>query len=165
MLVKSSVLIPKNVKFQLVNSQFYQKVYDFISFSGKFLLKNYWIFLKIINICIKFWILDLKLILPMILIISYKCTCPKVLSYTTYIKLILLSFMVFFRYSGLASIKDEYLSIWAKYYLKFFDAYKEHNISFWGVTTQNEPFDGLYNSSIPNNGFNSTKMVSNLIQI
>lgn len=67
--------------------------------------------------------------------------------------------MSFFRYSGLASIHDKYLDLWAQYYLKFFDAYKGYNITFWGVTTQNEPFDGLYNSSIPNNGFNSTKMV------
>ena len=27
-------------------------------------------------------------------------------------------------------------------YLRFLDAYKQHNISFWGLTAQNEPTDG-----------------------
>lgn len=27
-------------------------------------------------------------------------------------------------------------------HLRFLDAYKQHNISFWGLTAQNEPTDG-----------------------
>ena len=32
-----------------------------------------------------------------------------------------------------------YYKTWAKYYSKFFDAYKAEGIEFWGMTTQNEP--------------------------
>ncbi|EQC37141.1 hypothetical protein SDRG_05368 [Saprolegnia diclina VS20] len=33
----------------------------------------------------------------------------------------------------------QYRSTWALYFSKFIDAYAGHNISFWGVTPQNEP--------------------------
>lgn len=66
---------------------------------------------------------------------------------------------IFFRYSGRTSVQDEYLDLWAQYYLKFFDAYQENNISFWGVTTQNQPLKTYFGSDMPNNAFNSTKMV------
>lgn len=36
-------------------------------------------------------------------------------------------------------LKPEYYSSWANYYIKFFDAYAEEGISFWGLTVQNEP--------------------------
>ncbi|XP_054163646.1 putative glucosylceramidase 4 [Oppia nitens] len=33
----------------------------------------------------------------------------------------------------------EYYDIFAKYLVKFLDIYKQHNITMWGLTTQNEP--------------------------
>lgn len=33
----------------------------------------------------------------------------------------------------------EYNQAWADYYVKFFEAYKEEGIEFWGLTVQNEP--------------------------
>lgn len=36
----------------------------------------------------------------------------------------------------------KYYDTWAKYYLKFFQAYQEHNLTFWALTAQNEPSDG-----------------------
>jgi len=35
--------------------------------------------------------------------------------------------------------------------VKFFEEYSKHNVTFWGLTTQNEPLDGM----IPNFPFNS----------
>lgn len=32
---------------------------------------------------------------------------------------------------------------WAQYLVRFLDAYAAHNITFWGLTCQNEPTDGL----------------------
>lgn len=61
---------------------------------------------------------------------------------------------------GVTAVQDKYLDVWAKYYIKFFEAYSEYNISFWGLTTQNEPVNGVYGADIPNNGFNSTKTVN-----
>lgn len=42
-----------------------------------------------------------------------------------------------------------YYQTWANYYLKFFQAYKQFNLSFWGVTGHNEPTNG----NIPNSLF------------
>ena len=36
-----------------------------------------------------------------------------------------------------------YYEAWAKYYVKFLDAYKKEGIKFWGLTTGNEPINGL----------------------
>lgn len=36
-----------------------------------------------------------------------------------------------------------YYQTWANYYLKFFQEYQKENITFWGVTAQNEPTDGF----------------------
>lgn len=36
-----------------------------------------------------------------------------------------------------------YFKTWAQYFVKFFDAYRDHNISFWGLTPQNEPTSGF----------------------
>lgn len=36
-----------------------------------------------------------------------------------------------------------YYKTWAQYFVKFLDAYKEHNVSFWGITAQNEPTSGF----------------------
>lgn len=37
---------------------------------------------------------------------------------------------------------NSYHKAWALHFVKFLDAYKQHNISFWGLTAQNEPTDG-----------------------
>lgn len=42
-------------------------------------------------------------------------------------------------YSGIGFIKKDMYQVWANYFLKFFDHYKEEDIEFWGMTTQNEP--------------------------
>lgn len=48
----------------------------------------------------------------------------------------------------------KYYQAWAKYYLKFFQAYKQNNIEFWGLTAQNEPSDGyIFNFSFNAMGF------------
>nr|XP_034325067.1 lysosomal acid glucosylceramidase [Crassostrea gigas] len=48
--------------------------------------------------------------------------------------------------TGKGSIRGEagnsYHKAWALHFVKFLDAYKQHNISFWGLTAQNEPTDG-----------------------
>jgi glucosylceramidase len=36
----------------------------------------------------------------------------------------------------------EYNKAWAKYFVKFLEAYKNNGISMWGLTAQNEPNDG-----------------------
>ena len=40
----------------------------------------------------------------------------------------------------------QYYKAWANYYVKFLKSYQQHNISFWGLTTQNEPMDGFMNN-------------------
>ncbi|KAK3887921.1 hypothetical protein Pcinc_008004 [Petrolisthes cinctipes] len=45
--------------------------------------------------------------------------------------------------TGKGKIKPEHYSTWAKYHVRFIESYGEHNLSFWGLTTQNEPTDGL----------------------
>lgn len=36
-----------------------------------------------------------------------------------------------------------YYKTWANYFVRFIQEYEKHNISFWGMTGQNEPVDGL----------------------
>uniref|UniRef100_A0A8C4PTC5 Glucosylceramidase n=1 Tax=Equus asinus asinus TaxID=83772 RepID=A0A8C4PTC5_EQUAS len=49
--------------------------------------------------------------------------------------------------NGKGSLKgqpgDRYHQTWAKYFVKFLDAYAEHKLQFWAVTTENEPSAGL----------------------
>ncbi|GMR52745.1 hypothetical protein PMAYCL1PPCAC_22940, partial [Pristionchus mayeri] len=41
-------------------------------------------------------------------------------------------------------LKEEMKAAWAKYFVRFFEDYLSHGISFWGTTIQNEPsFGGL----------------------
>lgn len=40
------------------------------------------------------------------------------------------------------SPNSTYYKTWANYFVKFLDAYKNENISFWGMTVQNEPSSG-----------------------
>lgn len=52
-------------------------------------------------------------------------------------------------------LKDAY-EVYANYLLKFFLAYKEHGLNFWGATVQNEPFAAY----LPIYFFNSLQMNS-----
>lgn len=47
-------------------------------------------------------------------------------------------------------LQEKYYALWTKYILKFLDAYKSYNLTFWGLSTQNEPLDGI----IPHFPFN-----------
>ena len=40
----------------------------------------------------------------------------------------------------------KFYEILAKYYVKFLDAYAQHNVSIWGLTVQNEPEAGFLDS-------------------
>ncbi|XP_064471549.1 lysosomal acid glucosylceramidase-like [Ornithodoros turicata] len=50
------------------------------------------------------------------------------------------------RMSGRGSLKGSpnstYYKTWANYFVKFLDAYDKQNVSFWGITVQNEPSSG-----------------------
>ncbi|XP_059139428.1 lysosomal acid glucosylceramidase-like [Physella acuta] len=37
----------------------------------------------------------------------------------------------------------EYYKAWGNYFVKFLDEYSKHNISFWGLTAENEPTNGF----------------------
>ena len=54
-------------------------------------------------------------------------------------------------YKGQGYLLPEYYQAWADYFVKFLDAYKAEGIEFWGLTAQNEPWDGL----VPNFTFNA----------
>ena len=53
--------------------------------------------------------------------------------------------------NGLGYLLPEYYQVWANYFVKFLEAYKEQGIDFWGLTAQNEPWDG----TVPNFTFNA----------
>ncbi len=50
-------------------------------------------------------------------------------------------------YKGNGTLKGDvgglYYQTWAHYYLKFLQSYQKYNITFWALTTQNEPTDGF----------------------
>ncbi|XP_023312733.1 putative glucosylceramidase 3, partial [Anoplophora glabripennis] len=46
-------------------------------------------------------------------------------------------------WSGMGRLKDEYYQLWADYIMRFYEEYDKNNISFWGMTTQNEPSAGF----------------------
>ncbi|XP_018564712.1 putative glucosylceramidase 3 [Anoplophora glabripennis] len=46
-------------------------------------------------------------------------------------------------FTGYSLLKEEYYQLWADYVIKFFDQYRLHNITYWGMTTGNEPMDGF----------------------
>ena len=52
---------------------------------------------------------------------------------------------------GQGYLLPEYYPTWAKYFIKFLDHYKDQGIEFWGLTAQNEPWNGL----APNFPFNA----------
>lgn len=47
-------------------------------------------------------------------------------------------------FTGVTMLKEEFYQAWANYYLRFFEEYSKQGIHFWGMTTQNEPLDGIY---------------------
>ena len=53
--------------------------------------------------------------------------------------------------NGKGYLLPEYYSAWANYFVKFLDTYKEQGIDFWGLTAQNEPWDG----TVPDFTFNA----------
>lgn len=67
-------------------------------------------------------------------------------------------------YNG-GAIKNEYYQVWADYFLKFFEKYDEEGISFWGVTTGNEPSLALVNSAINSVRWLPGGMVRNILVI
>ncbi|XP_060866728.1 lysosomal acid glucosylceramidase-like [Metopolophium dirhodum] len=54
-------------------------------------------------------------------------------------------------YSGIGFLKPTFMETWAEYHLKFLDAYSKQNLTFWALTTGNEPLNGI----VPVNRFNS----------
>lgn len=56
-------------------------------------------------------------------------------------------------------IKDDMYQVWANYFVKFLDEYNHNNISFWGITTANEPVTAFLNTKIPSVAWNARGMV------
>ncbi|XP_046403394.1 lysosomal acid glucosylceramidase isoform X2 [Ischnura elegans] len=54
-------------------------------------------------------------------------------------------------FSGFGFLKYEFFQVWADYMIRFLNEYKENGLKFWGITTGNEPINGI----IPINRFNS----------
>ncbi|XP_050422662.1 lysosomal acid glucosylceramidase [Adelges cooleyi] len=54
-------------------------------------------------------------------------------------------------YSGIGFLKQNFMETWAKYHIKFLDAYDKFSLKFWALTTGNEPLNGI----VPINRFNS----------
>ncbi|KAJ8943385.1 hypothetical protein NQ314_009752 [Rhamnusium bicolor] len=44
---------------------------------------------------------------------------------------------------GIGFLQTKYYQLWADYMIKFLEVYDKSGISFWGLTTQNEPIDGF----------------------
>lgn len=45
--------------------------------------------------------------------------------------------------TGVGYLKEEYFEAYANYHKKFLEEYKRNNISFWAITTTNEPLNGV----------------------
>ncbi|VEN33464.1 unnamed protein product, partial [Callosobruchus maculatus] len=54
-------------------------------------------------------------------------------------------------------LKKKYYQAWADYHVKFLDAYAKENITFWGMTTGNEPFTGLLPVPVPAVGWTAQR--------
>lgn len=46
-------------------------------------------------------------------------------------------------WTGFSSLKDEYYQTWANYHIRFLELMETKNISFWGISTGNEPLNGV----------------------
>ncbi|PSN49703.1 hypothetical protein C0J52_05335 [Blattella germanica] len=44
--------------------------------------------------------------------------------------------------TGWSMLQEKYYQLYVEYHIKFLDAYKKHGLNFWGISPQNEPFDG-----------------------
>nr|CAD7573665.1 unnamed protein product [Timema californicum] len=44
--------------------------------------------------------------------------------------------------TGISHLAEEYYQVWADYFVKYFDAYAQQGIRFWGYSPQNEPIQG-----------------------
>lgn len=62
---------------------------------------------------------------------------------------------------GYSLLKRENYQLFADYIRKFFDAYADQGVPFWGLTTGNEPSDGLSNNIVPSMGWTSSSQVIN----
>jgi glucosylceramidase len=55
----------------------------------------------------------------------------------------------------IGAVGGAYYEAWAQYFVRFLDAYRrEHDISFWGLTAENEPLQGMLNKRHPFNCLN-----------
>nr|XP_023021911.1 putative glucosylceramidase 3 [Leptinotarsa decemlineata] len=64
-------------------------------------------------------------------------------------------------YSGMFGfLKESKYQVWANYFRKFLDEYKKENITFWGITTGNEPSLGLTPAKIPSVAWTVEGMVN-----
>ncbi|XP_021949025.1 lysosomal acid glucosylceramidase [Folsomia candida] len=46
-------------------------------------------------------------------------------------------------YIGKGKLKPEYYQVWANYFVKFLQEYDKQNLTFWAISTQNEPLHGI----------------------
>lgn len=46
-------------------------------------------------------------------------------------------------WTGFSALRDEFYDAWANYHLKYLELMYDQNIKFWGVSTGNEPLDGV----------------------
>nr|CAI5838242.1 unnamed protein product [Callosobruchus analis] len=56
-------------------------------------------------------------------------------------------------------LKKKYYQTWADYHVKFLDAYAKENVTFWGMTTGNEPFTGLLSVLVPALGWTAERQL------
>ncbi|OXA58161.1 lysosomal acid glucosylceramidase isoform X2 [Folsomia candida] len=61
-------------------------------------------------------------------------------------------------YTGRGMLQKQYFKVWANYIVKFLQEYEKQGVRMWGLTTQNEPIDGL----IPFFPFNSMGWTSSM---
>lgn len=47
------------------------------------------------------------------------------------------------KWSGASRLKNEYYATWADYHLRYLELMSEQNVTFWGISTGNEPLNGV----------------------
>lgn len=63
-------------------------------------------------------------------------------------------------YGGKGFLKEDMYQIWADYFLKYLDECQKENITFWGITTSNEPSLAFIASKVPSIAWHAKQMVS-----
>ncbi|XP_050667008.1 lysosomal acid glucosylceramidase-like isoform X2 [Leptidea sinapis] len=48
-------------------------------------------------------------------------------------------------FTGFSRLRTEYYQTYSDYHVKFLQKYKSEGVSIWGITTTNEPIDGVFN--------------------